>query len=59
MLRTFEAIYEDGRITPIADELDIRKARVLVTVVEDEEGEKIGTRYRDIIKYKETIEKIP
>ncbi|MCK4764520.1 MAG: hypothetical protein KAW12_20135 [Candidatus Aminicenantes bacterium] len=60
MLRTFEAIYENGRITPLFNELDIKKARVLVTVVEDiEEGEKVGIRFRDIMKHKGVLKNFP
>ena len=60
MYRTFEAIYDNGKITPISNRMDIKKARVLITVVEDiDEEEKTGIHLRDIIQYKGALKNFP
>ncbi|MGD2091061.1 MAG: DUF104 domain-containing protein [Candidatus Aminicenantes bacterium] len=60
MYETIEAIYEDGKIIPLADELHIKKAKVLLTIVENmEEHEPKGVPLEDLMKYKGILKKFP
>jgi predicted DNA-binding antitoxin AbrB/MazE fold protein len=43
MYKTIEAIYDNGKIIPIEnEELDIKKGKILITVIEEEEEEGIS-----------------
>lgn len=35
MYETIEAIYDEGRIIPLHDELKVKKAKVFLTIIED------------------------
>ena len=35
MLKTIEALYKDGKITPLGDTVPAREARVLITFLDD------------------------
>ncbi|UCH92535.1 MAG: DUF104 domain-containing protein [Candidatus Aminicenantes bacterium] len=60
MYETIEAIYEDGKIIPIVDELNIKKAKVLLTIVENlEEGEPKGVPLAHLMKYRGILKKFP
>ena len=60
MYETIEAIYEEGKIIPLKDELNIKKARVLLTIVENmEEHEPKGVPLANLIKYRGILKKFP
>ncbi|HPZ10400.1 MAG TPA: hypothetical protein PL110_20085 [Candidatus Eremiobacteraeota bacterium] len=51
MYRTIEAIYDEGKI--ITDEpVNIKKAKVLITILEDKSEEDKGMKARELIKYR-------
>jgi hypothetical protein len=60
MYETIEAIYEDGKITPMKDELNIKKAKVLLTIVENlDEREPKGVPLAHLMKYRGILKKFP
>ncbi|NIM17860.1 MAG: DUF104 domain-containing protein [Candidatus Aminicenantes bacterium] len=60
MYETIEAIYEDGRIIPLHDELHVKKAKVFLTIVETmEEPEEQGMPLAELAKYKGIFKKFP
>ncbi len=51
MYKTIEAIYDEGKI--ITDEpVNIKKAKVLITILEEKPEENKGMKASDLIKYK-------
>ena len=60
MYETIEAIYEDGKIIPMEDELNIKKAKVLLTIVENlEERKPDGKPLAHLMKYKGILKNFP
>jgi predicted DNA-binding antitoxin AbrB/MazE fold protein len=60
MYTTIEAIYENGKIIPLKDEIKIKRGKVLITIVESEEvNEKIKSDIRNLLKYKSVIKNLP
>jgi hypothetical protein len=45
MHKTIEALYKDGKIIPLADEIPAKEARVLITFLDDDkQGKKVAKR---------------
>ena len=60
MYETIEAIYEEGKIIPLYDELTVKKAKVFITVVENmEEPEPEGVPLKNLMQYKGILKKFP
>lgn len=60
MYKTIEAIYENGKIIPLVDEIPSKRARVLLTIVEDiEESEPEGLTFGHLEKYQGIFERFP
>lgn len=60
MYETIEAIYEEGRIIPLHDELHVKKAKVFLTIVETmEESEEQGVPLAELKKYRGILKKFP
>jgi len=60
MYETIEAIYEDGKIIPMEDKLNIKKAKVLLTIVENlAEREPKGVPLAHLMKYRGILKKFP
>ncbi len=60
MYETIEAIYDDGKIIPVEDELNIKKAKVLLTIVESiEERVPKGVPLAHLMKYRGILKKFP
>jgi hypothetical protein len=62
MYTTIEAIYEDGRITPLHDDLHIKKAKVFLTILETvgkSESMELGAPLKDLMKFKGIFKKFP
>ena len=60
MYETIEAIYEDGKIIPMEGELNIKKAKVLLTIIENlEEREPKGVPLAHLMKYRGILKKFP
>jgi hypothetical protein len=60
MYETIEAIYEEGKIIPLYDELSVKKAKVFITVVENmEEPEPKGVPLENLTRYKGIFKKFP
>ena len=60
MYETIEAIYEEGKIIPLHDELHVKKAKVFLTIVETmEEPEERGMPLAELRNYKGIFKKFP
>jgi heterodisulfide reductase subunit C len=60
MYETIEAIYEDGKIIPLNDELKVKKAKVFLTIVEEmEESEPQGVPLNSLMQFKGLFKKFP
>ncbi len=60
MYETIEAIYENGKITPLHDELHIKKAKVFLTFIEKmEDTEPQGVPLEELMKFKGVFKKFP
>ena len=60
MYETIEAIYDEGKIIPTIDHLTIKKAKVLLTIVENmEEHEPKGVPIAHLLRYKGVLKKFP
>jgi bifunctional DNA-binding transcriptional regulator/antitoxin component of YhaV-PrlF toxin-antitoxin module len=60
MYTTVEAIYDNGRIIPIEKKLKIKKGRVLITFLNEEEiGIKKKSSLENLLKYKGKIKNLP
>jgi hypothetical protein len=60
MYETIEAIYDNGKIIPVKDEINIKKAKVLLTFVEKmEEHEPKGVPLTHLMRYKGLLKKFP
>lgn len=60
MYETIEAIYDNGKIIPMEDELHIKKAKVLLTIVEDmKERKPKGVPLANLMKYRGILKKFP
>ena len=56
MFQTYEAYYEDGKLTFLTQNQPIKKAKVLVTVIEEKEAEWPVFKKEDFLRFKNTIE---
>lgn len=60
MYETIEAIYEEGKIIPLYDELRVKKAKVFITVIENmEECEPKGVPLKNVMQHKGLFKKFP
>ncbi|MGE5342930.1 MAG: hypothetical protein ACM3SY_15760 [Candidatus Omnitrophota bacterium] len=60
MYETIEAIYDNGKITPLHDKLHVKKAKVLLTILEEMDGpEEEGMRLEELINFKGALKKFP
>jgi len=60
MYETIEAIYDEGKIIPLYDEISVKKAKVFLTIVEDIEERKLqGVPLENLMKYKGILKKFP
>jgi hypothetical protein len=60
MYETIEAIYEDGKITPLHDKLHVKRAKVFLTILEKmEDAEPQGTPIEELAKFKGVFKKFP
>ena len=60
MYETIEAIYEEGKIIPLVDEINIKKAKVLITFVEKmQDHEPKGVPLAHLLRYKGILKKFP
>ena len=50
MFKTIEALYDNGRITVINDEIKVKKAKVLITIIEEEKPLKSGMKATALFK---------
>lgn len=60
MYETIEAIYDDGRIIPLKDELPAKRAKVFLTILEElEEDEPQGMPLETLSQLKGALKKFP
>ena len=62
MYETVEAIYDEGRIYPLYEELSVKKAKVFITIVEnmeDHEPQKQGVPLANLKQFKGVFKKLP
>jgi len=50
MFKTIEAFYDNGRITAINDEIKVKKAKVLITIIEEDKLLKSGVKATALFK---------
>jgi hypothetical protein len=60
MYETIEAIYDEGKIIPLHDEISVKKAKVFLTIVEAmEEREPLGAPLENLTRCKGIFKKFP
>jgi len=57
MFKTIEALYENGKIIPLNDVIPFKKAKVLITILEEKNTE--GMKAGDLIKFKGILKNFP
>ncbi len=60
MYTTIEALYDNGKIIPLKDELKIKRGKVLVTIIGSEDISKIGkSNLKTLLEYRSIIKNLP
>ena len=60
MYETIEAIYDDGQIIRLKDELPVKRAKVFLTILEElEEDEPQGMPLETLAQFKGALKKFP
>jgi predicted DNA-binding antitoxin AbrB/MazE fold protein len=60
MYTTIEAIYDNGKIVPIKDKINLKRGKVLITIIGDEDTSLEGkSTLKNLLKYRSTIKNLP
>lgn len=60
MYTTIEALYDNGKIIPLKDELKLKHGKVLITVIENEDNEEMNkSNLRNLLRYQALISNLP
>jgi predicted DNA-binding antitoxin AbrB/MazE fold protein len=59
MYTTIEAIYDNGKIIPLKDEIKLKHGKVLITIIGDQDVKAGISTIRNLLKYKSLIKNLP